>query len=194
MVNDEAEDLNKVWKKFLRKHWKMTAFFVLAAILAIIGMLYVFLWFVEDAQATDIVPTMLNLWTIGHIVNFLLNLIFWEIIFIGIPVIITVVLIYLLWWKRLPELEREEYQEGHLFGKHSRKTDGGGAISLLINIFFIIKVHLDGNWDVPIADWDFDYLVHSYLWAIAWILIIFGIPIAIGATLWLRYELKKAPE
>lgn len=191
MVDNKLENGDNIWKKFLRKHWKMLVLFVVAAALAIIGAIYVFLWFVEEAQITNLVPTTLDSWTIGHIVTFLLHLIFWEVIIIGIPVIITIAAIYLLWWKRLPDTERKEYRRGHLFGKRSRWTDGGGIISLFINIVFIIKVYYDGNWNVPIATWKFDYLVYSYLWALFWILIICGIPIAIGATWWIRHEMKK---
>lgn len=189
----ESENGEKIWKKFFRKHWKMLVLFVVVAALAVFGAIYVFLWFVGDAQLTGLVPVTLNLWTMGHLVTFLLHLIFWEVLLIGIPVIIAIAAIYFLWWKRLPDKERKEYRSGHLFGKHSRRTDGGGAISLLVNIVFIIKIYLDGNWDVPFATWKFDYLVYSYLWALIWILIIFGIPIAIGAIWWIHHEMKKKP-
>ena len=182
---------DKIWRKFLSKHWKMLVVFVISSIVFIAGAIVVFVWFVEDAQLTGLVPGTLDLWTMGYLVTFLLHLILWEILFIIIPVIIAIVTIYFLWWKRLPSGEREEYKRGHLFGKHSKKTDGGGAISLLVNIGFIIKVYLDGNWDVPFATWEFDYLVYSYLWVLFWIVIIFGVPIAIGAIWWLRREMKK---
>jgi hypothetical protein len=188
MVENKSE---KVWKKFLERHWQMLVLFIIVAAIAVIGAVYVFLWFVKDAQITGLVPSTLNQWTIGYIVTFLLNLIFWEIIFIVIPVGIVAIVIYLLWWKKLPDKERDEYNRGHLFGKRSRWADGGGAVSLFINIIFIIKIYYDGNWDKPIATWEFNYLVYSYLWALFWILVIFGIPIAIGATWWLRHEMKK---
>ncbi len=38
------------WKKFLRKHWKAAAVFVVAAILALTGAIYVYLWFVGEAK------------------------------------------------------------------------------------------------------------------------------------------------
>ena len=193
MVELESEPDEKIWKKFLRKHWKMLVLFVGAAILAIAGAILVFLWFVGDAQVTSLVPATVGLWTIGYLVTFLLHLIFWEVLFIGIPVIITVAALYFLWWKKIPDEERKEYRRRHLFGKSSRRTDGGGAISLLVNIVFIIKVYLDGNWNVPFATWTFDYLVYSYLWALLWILIIFGIPILLGGTWWIGREMKKKP-
>jgi len=193
MVELELEPDEKIWKKFLRKHWKMFVLFVVAALLVIAGAILVFLWFVGDAQVTSLVPATVGLWTLGYLVTFLLYLIFWEVLFIGIPVIITVAAIYFLWWKKISDEERKEYRRRHLFGKSSRRTDGGGAISLLVNIVFIIKVYLDGNWNVPFATWTFDYLVYSYLWALLWILIIFGIPILLGGTWWIRREMKKKP-
>ncbi|HUT00080.1 MAG TPA: hypothetical protein VMY59_07185 [Candidatus Thermoplasmatota archaeon] len=193
MTELELEQSEKIWKKFIKKQWKMLALCITVAIVAVISAILVFLWFVGDAQATDLVPTTLNLWTMGYLVTFLLHLLFWEVLFIGIPVIIAVAAIYILWWKKLPDEERNEYRSGHLFGKRSRSKDSGGAITFLVNIGFIIKVYLDGNWNVPFATWTFDYLVYSYLWVIIWMVIIFGIPIVIGGSLWLRHEMKKTP-
>ena len=169
----------------------MLVVFVVVAILAVTGAILVFLWFVGDAQATSLIPGSLNLWNLGYLITFLLHMIFWEIVFIGIPLIITALAIFFLWWKKLPTQERHEYRHGHLFGKQSRSRDGGGAITFLINIGFIIKVYLDGNWNVPFASWTFDYLVYSYLWVIIWMVIIFGIPLVIGTVLWLHREMKK---
>jgi len=187
-----VEDNEKVWKIFLRRHLKMFAFFIAIVFLAIIGAIYVFLWFVGDAQLSGLVPELLGLWTMGYLVAFLLNLLFWEVIIIIIPVIVVVACIYLLWWKKLPDDERNEYRRGHLFGKRSHRRDGGGAVTFLINIAFIIKIYLDGNWDKAFADWTFDYLVYSYITVFIWILIIFGIPIGLGAIWWIHHEIKSA--
>jgi hypothetical protein len=188
-----VENDEKIWKKFLKKHWSMLVLFVLIAVVAFISAIFVFLWFVGEAQLTGLVPDILGLWAMGHFITFLLHLIFWELLFIGIPVIIAIVAIYLLWWKKLPDKERKEYRDEHLFGKRSRRTDCGGGISFLVFIVFCIKVYLDGNWGVAIATWKFDYLVYSWLWALIWIAIIFGIPILIGATWWIHHEMKKEP-
>ncbi len=187
-----VDDGQKIWIKFLRKHWKMFVLFIAMAVFAIIGAIYVFLWVVSEAQLNGLVPATLNLWSVGHIVTFLLHIIFWEIIFIAIPVIVAVALIWRLWWKRLPDDERKEYKDKHLFGKRSKRSDGGSAVTFFINIIFILKVYFDGNWTKPIANWTFDYLIYSYLWAIILIIAIVGIPMAIGGSLWIWYEIKKA--
>jgi len=159
-----GEKLDKIWKKFLKKHWQMFAFFIVIAIVAFAGAIYVFLWFVGEAQLTGLVPPLLGGWAMGHFIPFLLHLIFWEFIFIGIPVIIAIVAIYFGWWKKLPDKERKEYRDGHLFGKRSKRSDAGGGFSFLI---FIV--------------------------ALIWILIIFGIPMALGGIWWIRHEMKKEP-
>src|SRR5947199_977100 len=77
------------WKGFMRKHWTMVAVFVAAGILAFVGAVYVFWWFAGNAQSTGLVPRTLGLWTMANLVNFILNAIFWELLLIGIPVIVA---------------------------------------------------------------------------------------------------------
>jgi hypothetical protein len=185
-----SENGSEGWKKILRKHLNMVALFVVAVILASVGAIYVFLWFVGDAQSTGMVPATLGLWTMGNLVTFILHAIFWELLLIGVPVILAAVAGW-LWWRRLPSDEKKEY---HFFGKRSRATSGGGgAVSLLFFVAFCIKVFIDGNWNVAFATWIFDYVVYSMLWILIWSLVIFGIPIAIGAIWWIRHEMKKEP-
>ena len=85
----------------MRKHWKAVGIFVVAAALALAGAVYVFLWFVKNAQSTGLVPSTLGLWTMANLVTFILNAIFWEHLFIGIPVVVGVGASW-LWWRRLP--------------------------------------------------------------------------------------------
>jgi hypothetical protein len=118
-----------------------------------------------------------------------LHLIFWELLFIGIPAIIGAVAGW-QWWKRLPEEEKKEYQ---FFGKRSRTTSGGSGVSLLFFIAFCIKVFIDGNWNVAVASWTLDYVVGSIVTILVWTAIIFGIPAAIGGIWWIHHEIKKNP-
>ena len=185
------ESNNSVWKTFLQNHWQMLALFIVIGIAAVIGAIYVFLWFVGEAQATAMVPTTLGLWTMGNLITFILHLLAREILFIGVPVLVIIALIYFGWWKRLPIEERNTYKKGHLFGKKSHSRDGGGAISFMINIFVIFKVYLDGNWDLAFGEWTVDYLVNSYLTALLWVAIIFGIPIILGVIYWIHRKITK---
>jgi hypothetical protein len=195
MAEWESGSLSEVWKIFLRKHWKMLALGILAIALICIGAVLVFLWFVGYAQSIALVPATLGLWSMGYLVTFILHLIFWEIVFIVIPVIVVAALAYMLWWKKLPLEERMDYRRRKLFSdKRSSATGGGGGgASFLIFVVFCIMIWTDGNWNMAFQDWTFDYLVYTYLWAMILVAIIFGIPILIGVTWWLRREMRKTP-
>jgi hypothetical protein len=175
------------WKKFIRKHWTIIMVFVVAGILAAAGAVYVFWWFTGNAQTIGLVPSTLNLWTMNNVVMFILHLIFWELVLIGIPVAIGVIIGW-QWWKRLPEEEKKEY---HFFGKSSRTTSGGSGVSLLFFIAFCIKVYVDGNWDEAISTWNLNYVVDSMIAILVWSIVIVGIPMAIGAIWWLHHQITK---
>jgi len=187
-VQVEAEQ-GSDWKRFMRKRWTMVAAFAVAIILVIIGAIYVFWWFTGIAQTTGLVPTSLGLWSMGNIVVFILHLILWELVFIGIPAIVVAVIGW-QWWKRLPEEEKKAY---HLFGRGSRSRNAGGAVSPLLFIAFAIKVYVDGNWDVAIATYSLNYVVGSMITILVWIAVIFGIPATIAAIWWLHHEMSKKP-
>jgi hypothetical protein len=187
MTEESGVDHDSDWRKFLRKHLGIIVVFVVAIILAIAGAVYVFWWFAGNAQTIGLVPSSLGLWTMNNVVMYILNLIFWELVLIGIPAVIGAVLGW-QWWKRLPEEEKREY---HLFGRGSRSRNAGGAISPLLFIAFAIKVYVDGKWNVRISTWTLDYVVGSMITILLWTVIIFGIPIAIGLIWWINHEMRK---
>jgi hypothetical protein len=173
------------WRSFMRRHWGAVAVLALAVSLAFVGAVFVFLWFVGNAQSSGMVPGTLGLWTMANLVSFILYAVFWELLLIGVPVAIAAVVAW-QWWKRLPEEERRGYD----FGGRKRSA-GGGGVSLLFFIAFCIKIFVDGNWNVPVATFTLDYVVGSMIAILVWCLVIFGIPIAIGLTWWTRREMKK---
>jgi len=64
----------------------------------------------------------------------------------------------------------------------------------LLFIAFAIKVYVDGNWNVAISSYTLGYVVGSMVTILVWIVIIFGIPIAIGLIWWIHHAVKKAPQ
>jgi hypothetical protein len=189
MTTEVETEKNSNWKKFLTKHWTMVAIFIAAGILVFIGAIYVFLWFVGQAQTSGLVPSSLGLWSMGNLVMFILHVIFWELLLIGIPAVIGAVLGW-QWWKRLPEEEKKEY---NFSGRRSRTRGAGGAVSPLLFIAFALKVYVDGNWNIPIATWNLDYVVSSMITILIWIAAIFAIPATIGVIWWIRHEMAKKP-
>lgn len=168
----------------MKKHWRMATVFALGAALVFAGSVYVFLWFVGNAESSGQVPMTLGLWTMSHLVTFIVYAVLWELLLVGIPIAIAAVAGW-QWWKRLPEPERKFH-----FGGRKRSTGGGGG-SLLLFIAFCIKVFIDGRWNVPIATFTLDYIVGSMITILVWGIIILGIPAAIGLAWWISHEMKK---
>jgi hypothetical protein len=176
------------WKRFLRKHWAAFTAFTAAGASAIAGAVYVFTWFTSYAQSTSIVPSELSLWSLGTFVTFILNLLFWELVIIGVPVAIGAVGVW-QWWKHIPDEGKRQY---HLSTKGSKSSRAGGAISPLLFIAFAIKVYVDGNWNTAISTWKLDYVVGSMVTILLWTVAIFAIPAIIGIVWWLHHKSEKA--
>ena len=185
MEECEAED--KSWRKFVKKHWSMLAYWIAAGAAGVVGAVLVYLWFVGDAQATSMVPEVLGEWSMSHMITFILHLVMWEVLIIGIPVAIAAVVGY-VWWKRIPDEERQEYK---FFGKGTKTEQGGSGISFLFFVAFCLKVYIDGKWDVAVASFTLDYVVNSMITIMVWTAVIFGIPAIIIGVLWLSREIKK---
>ena len=183
MTQDIEVENESYWRKFVKRHSRIFAIFIAAAIMAAVGAVYVFAWFTGNAQSTGLVPSTLGSWTMASIVMFILHDIFWELILIGIPVAIGAIIGW-QWWKRLPDDERKE----HLFGKGSRPGRAGGAISPLLFIAFAFKVYVDGNWNVAVSSYKLDYVVGSMITILVWIVAIFAIPAIIALIWWVRHR------
>lgn len=172
------------WRRFFRKHWAAFAVFAAAIVLAVAGAVYVFVWFTGNAQSTGLVPSALNLWSMNHVVLFILHAVFWELVLIGIPVAIGAIAGW-VWWKRIPEVEKPRS------GKHSKSRNASGGFSLLLFIAFAIKVYIDGNWHTTIASWNLDYVVGSMVTILIWGAAILAIPAVIGLAWWINHERKQ---
>lgn len=191
-TNEELSD--EVWKKFLRRHWKMTIAMAGGIAGAAIVALFVFLWVVADAQATGLVPAALGQWTVGYFFTFILNVILWELVFVGSWGIPIVVVIFFQWYKKLPDEEREEY-EGEPKKKRPRRgmsgDRGGGFISFLVGLTWLILVWIEGRWNLAFQAWTFNDWIYSWIAAALWDLLILGVPVAIFIIWWIRKEMKK---
>ena len=187
ITHDPAKKANKekIWKIFMKRHWRMFVLGVAVVIAAIIGAILVFLWLAGDAQASGLVPRGLGSWAMVHVMDFILHLIFWEVLLIGIPLIICAAFVYYIWYKKLPKKERELYKRGKIFN-----AKGGTGMSFLIYVLFVVKVYIDGNWHSPFSTWRFDYCVDTFLWALIIILVLIGIPVALGGGWWIWQKMK----
>ncbi len=180
-MNTEEEIFETVGRKFLRKYWKMTVVMVALMIAAIAEALLVLLWVIADMQTLGLIPATLGLWSVGHIITFILHLIFWELVLVGIWVIIVAAVLYLKWYNNLPEEDK--------FPKRERgRREEGDAFGFFIGITWLLIIWFTNRWDVTFNAWTINDWVFTWLSAVFIDLLIIGIPVLLYFIYWIRKE------
>ncbi len=174
------------WKKFVRRHWKMTALMVGGIAAAALAALLVFLWVVGEAQATGRVPAGLGQWTVGHVVGFVLSVILWELLLVASWAIPVAAAAYLLWYEKLPREERSEYERGRRRGRSAGEDSG---MSFFVGLVWLVIVWGDGRWNTAFQDWTFNNWVYSWIAAALVVLVIVGIP----GLIYVAWSLRSRP-
>ena len=191
MENMNEKPSDEAWRAFLRRHWKMTVAVAGLIAAAVIAAFLVFLWVVADAQATGLVPPNLGLWTVGYCFTFVIQVILWELILVASWVIPVAVVIFFLWYRKIPVEERKEF-EGRpkkKWPRRGRSASGGSGFSFLVTVTWLVIIWLEGRWNTAFGAWTFTDWVNTWVAALLWDVLIFGIPIAIVLILWIRRPL-----
>lgn len=183
-MNADEEFLDEAEKRFLRKHWRMTIVFAAIFAVVVAAAILVFLWVVADAQATALVPAVLGEWTVGYLITFILHVIFWELVLVVSWTIVIAAAIYFLWYRQLPDEDRMERRE-------RGRREEGDAFGFFVAVFWLIIVWIDGRWDLAFESWTVNDWVYSWISAVFWVLLVFGIPIALGFLYWISQEMQK---
>jgi len=190
------------WKRLIRKHWIITIICVAAVVGALIGGILIILLYIPASEVGGYGAWTFDEFSMGTAFVWVLYLILWEFLLVGLPVVAFFgILIALLWFKILPEDEKEEIKERLKKEEMEKKKwkrlkkrkyeGGGGGFSFLLFIGVCIYVSIDGNWLTPFGSQSFSYFIIGYLTVCVWVLIIFGIPLAIIAILWLLRKFDK---
>ncbi len=175
-MSEEEFDVEKL--RFLKKYWKMSLTFVVIIAVALIVSVLVLLWQVTIAT----VPATLGQWSVGIIISFCLNLVFWELILVGSWVAVLALVMYFQWYIKLPEEDRKGWS-----GRGNRESSD--AIGFFIGLAWLLILWIDGRWNLTFDSWTFLDWVFSWLTAAFWVLVIGGIIVTIGLVAWLAKEM-----
>ena len=131
-------------------------------------------------------------WSLDWVVRFSIVLILWELLFVGLPALIVFGIGGYLWWQQLSTDEKASCKK-HDDKKHRARNygGGGGGCGLFFFIAYCIVVAVDGNYFTAFGTLSYSYWIFSYLVMLGWLLVIFGIPIAVAGLAYLRYWLNQ---
>ena len=154
---------------------------IIVGLILFIGAFFVLYGFIELSPIGLNGEATLDQWTLKGVVVFSIQIILWELLIIGVPAGLFFGVGGYLWWRRLPEEEKQEIKNRDRKAKHHKKAKyaGGGGSSLLMFIAYCIYIVADGNYNAPFGTQPYSYWVYSYLLTLMWIMIVLGIPAGI---------------
>jgi len=177
MEGEMMDCSNDFWSKKITQHWKAFIVFVIGCIIALAGAVLVLFWFIETSEFGAMGTATIGEWSLAWIWGFIIYLIFYELLIIGIPAAIAFGLGWYIFWKRLSEEEKAEIK-GREKKKH-RGSSAGGGFGFFMFIAFSILMYLRGEFSTPLGNFPYSYLVYTWFTALGWLLLIGGIPAAI---------------
>jgi flagellar basal body-associated protein FliL len=178
--NEDVSD-EVFWKRKLREHWKPFTALIVLGVLAIISVIIVLVWFIETSPLGGKGTWTFNRWSLENVVGFIILIILWELLLVALPTGAIIGIGGYLYWRSLPEEEKQEFREREKKEKTRKKETygGGGGFSLFMFIAFCIYVAVDGHYRTQFGFLKYSYFIYSWLYTVAWMLIVFGIPAAI---------------
>ncbi|MFX1595530.1 MAG: hypothetical protein ACFFBK_05660 [Promethearchaeota archaeon] len=168
------------WKKKIREHWKVFIGMIIAGVCAAIGALLVLIWFIDTSPIGAYGSATIDQWKLDWVVGFIILIILWELLFVGVPAGLFFGVGGYLWWRRLPAEEKQEFKDREKKEKHrARDAGGSGGFGFLMFIAYCIYIAVDGNYRTQFGDLPYTYWLSSWFLTLMWILIVLGIPAAI---------------
>jgi hypothetical protein len=188
MEKEQKKSDEQFWKEEIKKNWKVLILCVAAIVILSIIAVIVLIWHIQTSPIGNYGTATFDRWSLDWIVGFIIVLILWELLFVGLPAGLIFGLGGYLWWQRLTDDERTKFKEQQ---SKNKKARGAGGLGLFMFIAYCIYIAIDGNYSAPFGSQPYSYWLYSYLLTIGWLLIIIGIPMAVAGLLYLRYWLKK---
>ncbi|MFX1591512.1 MAG: hypothetical protein ACFFCL_02355 [Promethearchaeota archaeon] len=173
--SNEVSD-EQFWKEKIKEHWKTFAVVIFAGVCAIVGLLLVLIWFIQTSPIGGQGTWTFNDWTLMHILCFIILLILWELLFVGLPTGLFFGVGGYIWWKRLPDEKKQEFKDREKKKRRTKEVGGGGGFSFFMFIAYCMYIAVQGYYDVPFGTMPWSFWVYSWFLTFMWILIVLGIP------------------
>jgi hypothetical protein len=177
MEGSSTINSDEFWKDLIKQHWLAFTIFIIGSICAIAGAIWVLFWYIETSSIGAMGTATIGEWTLAWIWEFFIYLIFWELLLVGVPIVVAFGIGWLIFKKRLSSEEKEAYDNRDK-QKH-KKSSAGGAFGILMFIAFSIYMYIKGDFYTPFDTYGYSYWIYSWFEALGWLLIIFGIPVGI---------------
>jgi len=176
--NDLSE--KQFWKDIIKKYKNSFIVLIVACVCVVIGVLMVLVWYVNTSPLGGQGTWTFDRWTLNYIVGFIIQIILWELLFVGVPTGLFFGLGGYFWWRKLPAEEKQVFKDREKKDSHRKKDyGGGGGFGFFMFIAYCIYIAVDGNYNTLLGAKSYSYWIFSWFLTLMWIFIVFGIPIGI---------------
>lgn len=189
MEKEQEMSDSQFWKAEIKKYWKELILCIAAIVVLLVIAVNVVFWHIQTSPIGNYGTATFNEWSLEWIVIFSIVLILWELLFVGVPGGLIFGLGGYLWWQRITDEEKAKFKQNEAKNHKARNAGGGGGF--FIFIAYCIYMAINGTYSAAFGSQSFSYWIYSYLLMMGWLLILFGIPAAVGGLLYLRYWLNK---
>ena len=195
MENSEELSDEAFWKKKIREHRNAFIVLIIAAVCFFTGVLLVFFWVIEENPFVNPRIGTFDSWKLDYIVGMIILIILWELLFVGVPTGLFFGVGGYLWWRSLPEEEKQEFKDREKKEKARRKEKygGGGGGGLIIFIGYCLYHYIirPQTYYTTFGSEPFTYWIYSWFLTLMWIFIVLGIPAVIIALIWYLTKGRK---
>jgi len=168
-------------KAFIKEHQFVFFVAVIACIAFIISAGFVLYWFITTNTIIPQGSMTIDQLSMATLLWFIVNLVFWEALIVGLPAVIIFGVGGYLWWNGLSKKQKA------LFKDKDCEDKSNGGMGFFLFVAFVIYLFIDGTFFTPFGDLPLSYWLLSYLWTAVWTGILIGIPMLIIGGLWLLY-------
>ncbi len=194
-MSNELTSEEKFWAKKLKEHWKALAIAILGVILAFIGAVLVLNVYISTSTIGAQGTATIDQWTLDWVVGFLIQYTGWALLIVGVPSVLFFGLGGYLWWRGLPEEEKQEFKEREKRDKPRRKEKygGGGGGGFGMFIAYCIFHLINGTNNIEFGSTSYRFWIDTWFATLTWLFIFFGIPvIVILIIVYFTYWKKKS--
>lgn len=180
MSNEEKVSEEQFWKGIVKEYRTIIIIAIVAVIVLFIGALLVGYWFIQTTPLGGQGTWTFDEWTLNYLVGFMILIMLWELLFIGVPAGVFFGVGGYIWWSNLPQEKKQEFKDREKKKSHRKKNyGGGGGFSFFIFIAFCILIALKGKYNAQFGSESYSFWIYSWFEAFMWIFIYFGIPVII---------------